>query len=134
MNNQFRKDSHASQGSVTETAARMKETMTNHANDARDQAADLARKAADRINSQREPIADTLDRTASAIHKQGELAATAFHKTAERLETTAQYVRDNDVEAMFKKARRLTKQYPGLSLATGVALGLVVAKLLRSGD
>jgi hypothetical protein len=118
MNDQLRKDSFSNQGGGSA---------------AKDVAMDLGR-AADTIDAQREPIANALNRTASAIHREVDVAATALHRTADKLEATAQYVRETDLEAMLTKAQRLAKRYPGVSLAAGVALGLVVAKLLRSRD
>jgi hypothetical protein len=119
MNDQLRKDSFSNQGGGSA---------------AKDVAMDLGRRAADTIDAQREPIANALNRTASAIHREVDVAATALHRTADKLEATAQYVRETDLEAMLTKAQRLAKRYPGVSLAAGVALGLVVAKLLRSRD
>jgi ElaB/YqjD/DUF883 family membrane-anchored ribosome-binding protein len=136
MDDQLRKDTfnHQSEGEGTGTAARMQRTVAKAPSEAKDLALDFGRRASEQIDAQRQPIADTLNRTASAIHRQVDAAANAFHRTADRLESTAQYVKENDLEDMMKKARRLAKRYPGMSLAIGVAIGLVVAKLFSSRD
>jgi hypothetical protein len=61
-------------------------------------------------------------------------AADAFHRTADRQESTSQYVKENDPEAMMTKVQRPAKRYPGPSLAIGIALGAVVAKLCSKRD
>jgi hypothetical protein len=57
-------------GSAAGTAARMKETVAQKANEAKDKIADFGRKTVDQIDSQREPVASTLNETASALHEQ----------------------------------------------------------------
>jgi hypothetical protein len=62
-------------GSAAATAARMKETVAQEANEAKDKIADFGRQTVDQIDSQRESVASTLNKTASALHEQGENAA-----------------------------------------------------------
>jgi ElaB/YqjD/DUF883 family membrane-anchored ribosome-binding protein len=134
MDDQLRKDTYSSHGEGAGTAARMQRTVANATSEAKDLAVDLGRRASEQFDAGRRPIADTLNRTASAIHRQVDSAANALHRTADKLESTAQYVKENDLEAMMKKAQKLAKRHPGASLAIGVAVGIVVAKLFSTRD
>ena len=116
------------------TAARMKQTVQDAASQATSKIADLGRKTVSQIDSTREPIANTLDKSASSIHETGDSAARAAHATAEKLQSTASYVRQNDVQAMVSDITSLAKQYPGQCLAVAVGIGFLLGRYLRSSD
>ena len=79
----------------------MKQTVKDAASQASGKIAELGRKTVNQIDSTREPIASTLDKSASTLHETGDSAARAAHATAEKLESTARYVRQNDLQAMI---------------------------------
>jgi ElaB/YqjD/DUF883 family membrane-anchored ribosome-binding protein len=118
----------------TGTAARMKQTVQDAANQATSKIADLGRKTVSQIDSTREPIADTLDKSASSLHETGESAARAAHATADKLQSTADYVRKNDVQAMVGDITDFAKQYPGPCLAVAVGLGFLLGRFLGRTD
>jgi hypothetical protein len=121
-------------GSAAGTAARMKETVAQKATEAKDKIADFGRKTVDQIDAQREPVASTLNKTATALHEQGENAASLAHTTADKLETTANYLRQHDLKAMMGDVQDLAKKYPGQCLAAAVGVGFLLGRLLRSSD
>lgn len=116
------------------TAARMKEAATQTAYEAKDRFADFGRKTVDQIDSQREPVATTLNKTAYALHQQGENAASVAHKTADKLESTADYLREHDMKAMMGDVKDLAKRYPGQCLAAAVGVGFLLGRLFRNTD
>jgi ElaB/YqjD/DUF883 family membrane-anchored ribosome-binding protein len=118
----------------TGTAARMKQTVKDTAAEASEKIADLGRKTVDQIDASRAPIASTLDRTASSLHEKGETAARAAHTTADKLQSTAEYVRQHDVQAMMGDVQELAKRYPGQCLAAAVGIGFLLGRLFRNSD
>ncbi len=121
-------------GSAAGTAARMKKTVAQEANEAKDEIADFGRQTVDQIDSQREPVASTLNKTASALHEHGENAASLAHTTAGKLETAANYLRQHDLKAMMSDVQDLAKRYPGQCLAAAVGLGFLLGRVFRNSD
>ena len=119
-------------GEGTSTAARMKEEVAETAKGLKEKVTDIGRQTVDRIDAQREPAATTLSRTASALHQQGDKASTVAHATAEKLEATADYVRQNDVKAMAEDVGELVKRYPGQALAAAVVVGFLVGRVFST--
>jgi hypothetical protein len=134
MDDQFDRDSVSGYGQGAGTAARMKEEIAGKVSDAKEKVADFRRKAVDQIDSRREPVANTLDTTASALHQQGENAADVAHATANKLESTADYLREHDVKAIMGDVKDIAKRYPGQCLAAAVLVGFFVGRLFRNTD
>jgi ElaB/YqjD/DUF883 family membrane-anchored ribosome-binding protein len=87
-----------------------------------------ARTATDRLPDTRATTADGLETAASPLHKGAEsLPSDAVsglaHSAADRLSTTADYVRRNDVNRMVADVETLVKNNPGLSLGIAAAFG-----------
>ena len=118
----------------TGTAARMKQTLQDAASQATNKIADLGRRTVSQIDSTREPIADTLDKSAASLQETGDSAARAAHATAEKLQSTAAYVRKNDVQAMAGDITDFAKQHPGPCLAAAVGIGFLLGRFLRNSD
>ncbi|HXM93534.1 MAG TPA: hypothetical protein VOA64_04650 [Candidatus Dormibacteraeota bacterium] len=118
----------------TGTAARMKEQVVDKANEVKEKVADFGRKAVDKLDAQREVAAGTLEKTASGLHQRSDRAASAAHSTADKLQATADYVRQHDLKAMMDDVQDLVKRYPGQSLAAAAVVGFLVARVFRSND
>jgi ElaB/YqjD/DUF883 family membrane-anchored ribosome-binding protein len=56
------------------------------------------------------------------------------HTTADKLQSTAVYVRQHDVQAMMGDVQKLAKRYPVQCLAVAVGLGFLLGRLLRNSD
>ncbi len=134
MDNQYDQGNMGGESGGTGTAARMKETVKDAASQASGKIAELGRKTINQIDSTREPIANTLDKSASTLHETGDSAARAAHATAEKLQSTAKYVRQNDLQAMLGDIQELAKQYPGPCLAAAVGIGFLLGRIFRSTD
>lgn len=94
----------------------MKEKVGEKAADAREKVSELGRKAVGSLDAQREKV------------------ATAVHATADKIQATADYVREHDVKAMMADVGELVKRYPGQSLAAAAVVGFLVARVFRSHD
>jgi len=133
MDNEFDRGEMGGQPEGTGTAARMKQTVKDAASQASEKISDLRRKTVDQIDATREPIASSLDRTASTLHEKGETAKAA-HTTADKLQSTAEYIRQHDVQAMMGDIQELAKRYPGQCLAVAVGFGFFLGRLFRNSD
>jgi ElaB/YqjD/DUF883 family membrane-anchored ribosome-binding protein len=134
MDNPFDQSNVGGGSGGTGTAARMKQTVMDAASQATGKIAELGRKTVEQIDSTREPIANTLDKSATTLHESGDSAARVAHATAEKLQSTARYVRQNDLQAMFGDIKDLAKEYPGPCLAAAVGVGFLLGRLFRSKD
>src|SRR4051794_36266248 len=82
---------------------------------AKDKASDLGRAAATKIDNSRETAATSLDTTAATIHEKadslpgGEKVAGLAHSAADKLSSTADYVREHDVNRMMADVEQLVK-------------------------
>jgi ElaB/YqjD/DUF883 family membrane-anchored ribosome-binding protein len=127
-------DSGAYGSGAAGTAAKMQEVVADKANEAKEKVAEFGRRAVDKIDAQREPAASALGQTASALHDKGNMAANVAHRTAEKIQATADYIRENDVKAMLDDVGSLVRRYPGTSLAAAAVAGFLVARALRGGN
>jgi hydroxypyruvate isomerase len=83
----------------------------------------------------RETIARGMDSAASSLHARadnlpgGEKVARAAHTTADAMEKAADYVRDEDMEAMLEDVQQMVKRHPGATLLAAVAAGFLLARI-----
>jgi len=134
MDNPYDQGNMGGESEGTGTAARMKQVVQDTASQATGKIAELGRKTVNQIDSTREPIANTLDKSASTLHETGESAARAAHATADKLQSTARYVRQNDLQAMVGDIKDLAKEYPGPCLAAAVAVGFLLGRMFRGSE
>src|ERR1700674_3038351 len=82
------------------TAARMKETVSDKASEAKDKVVQYGRQAVDKLDAQRFPAANALEQTASVLHENSDKAASVSHRAADKIQATAEYIRQHDLKAM----------------------------------
>jgi len=99
---------------------------------AKEKVADYGRRAVDVIDKQREPAASALDKTAAAVHQTADKVGSAAHSTGDKIQATADYVRQNDMNAMMGDVQEIVKRYPGQSLAAAAVVGFLVARVLHN--
>jgi ElaB/YqjD/DUF883 family membrane-anchored ribosome-binding protein len=116
------------------TAARMQEAISDKAGEAKDKVAEFGRKTVDKIDAQRGPTASALDQTASALHDKSDKAATVAHRAADKIQATADYIREHDLKAMTDDVGTLIRRYPAQSLAAAAVAGFLVARAIRRND
>ncbi len=94
----------------------------------------LGNKAADTIDQGRQTAAGGLESASSALHERadnlpgGEKVASAAHATADALGSTADYIRENDLQSMMQDVQKLVRNNPGPALLTAAALGFLIAR------
>jgi ElaB/YqjD/DUF883 family membrane-anchored ribosome-binding protein len=103
----------------------------------RQKAYEAGRQATEQIDAKRGPAADALENAATTVHKTaeslpgGETVRNVAHSTAEKLETTAGYIREHDVKAMFSDVEDLVRRNPGPSLLIAAAIGFLIGRAFR---
>ena len=86
-------------------------------------------------SDRRESIARGMDSAASSLHARadnlpgGEKVARAAHTTADAMEKAADYVRDEDLEAMIEDVQQMVKRHPGATLLAAAAAGFLLARV-----
>jgi ElaB/YqjD/DUF883 family membrane-anchored ribosome-binding protein len=56
------------------------------------------------------------------------------HAAAEHMSSTADYVREHDVDGMMKDVETLVKNNPGRSLLAAAVIGFLLGKTFSSSD
>ena len=75
-----------------------------------------------------------LDKAASALHDKaeslpgGEKVTSLAHAAADRMTSTADYVREHDVDGMMKDVESLVKNNPGRSLLAAAIVGFLLGR------
>ena len=113
------------------TAARMKRNISNTTEEAKATLNEIGRKTAERIENSRESTANALQRTATSLHSGAEQMSEFTHTAADRLQNTADYLRETDLDRMIEDLQGIVKRYPGRSLAAAAILGFLIARGLR---
>jgi hypothetical protein len=124
-------DANEREPGVDVSAARMKRSLTDKAQDAKGNLNDLGRKTADRIDGSRESTAKALAWTATSLHSRTDKMSQLAHSAADRIQVGADYLRERDTDRIMEDMRGLVKKYPGRSIAAAAILGLLVAWGLR---
>jgi len=124
-----------------EGARSVAEKVTSAASQVKDTVADFGRNAVNKIDRSREPAAKGLESAASGLHdkaegiKQGGEKVTSFaHNAADKLSSTAEYVRSNDVKSMVTDLEHVVRRNPGPSLLLAAIGGFFVGRALRNSD
>lgn len=85
----------------------------------------------------RASVANALDSVASRLHEKADAGAERVsgigHTAAEKVETTAQYVREHGSREMLSDVEAFAKKHPGKSLLAVAVLGFLAGRALR-GD
>lgn len=112
----------------------MTDKVSDVANQMKDKVADFGRSAADKIDGNRESAASGLENAASALHDKadslpgGEKVTSLAHTTAEKLNSTAQYVREHDFNRMMGDLEQVVKNNPGPSLIAAAVIGYLAGR------
>jgi hypothetical protein len=127
-------------GSATDTASAAGEKISGMASQAKDSVSGLGRAAADTIDNNRDNVAGGLETAASTLHEKaenlpgGEKISDFAHSAADKLSTTADYVRQHDVNSMMTDVQEMVKRNPGPALLLSAVLGFLVARAFSSRD
>ncbi len=127
------------QGRYSATDAEtIKDQASQAAAQVKDKVADLGRRAEDKIDQGRVRAADTFDSTASTLRDRADQFASttshAVHNVTDKIQSVADYIRDNDARAMMEDLGQLLRRYPAQSLAAAAVVGFLVGRALRNAN
>jgi ElaB/YqjD/DUF883 family membrane-anchored ribosome-binding protein len=108
--------------------------IADAASQMKDKVSDFGRAATEKIDQGRSSAASGLESTASALHDGGEKVTGLAHATADKLSSTADYLRNNDVKRMMADVEELVKKNPGPSLFAAGVIGFLAGRALRNSD
>jgi ElaB/YqjD/DUF883 family membrane-anchored ribosome-binding protein len=114
--------------------------ISSVASTAESKVSELGRTAADTVDANREAAASGLESAASTLHEKayslpgGEKVTSLAHAAADSLTSTADYVREHDVNSMMGDLERLVKNNPGPSLLAAAAIGFLVGRTFSGSD
>jgi ElaB/YqjD/DUF883 family membrane-anchored ribosome-binding protein len=119
-------------------ASRIKQQASQKASQVKEKVTEAGRRASEKIDEQRYRAADTMEGTASALHERtdryAEQASGAIHRTADKIQSAADYLRENDARAMLDDAAEWVRRYPAQTLAAAAVLGFLAGRAMRSSD
>jgi len=113
------------------TAAGMKKNISERTDEAKVSFNDLKRKAADKLEGSCQSTAKALEWTAASLHSRANQISDFTHSAADRLQDTAKYFRESDVEHMADDVQKVVRRYPGRSLVAAAILGFLIGRGLR---
>jgi len=105
-----------------------------------EKAEEVGRAVRYKIDANRGRVADKLQGVASTLHEKtknlpsGEKAASIAHSAADKVEATAKYVREHDVQDIMGDVETFVRRHPGQSLLAAAAVGFLVGRALKSED
>ncbi len=123
---------------MTEEINKAADAIGDTAAQVKEKAAHLGRSAAQKVDEGRGATAGALQSTANSLRStaqsSGEAISNVANRTAEKLESTANYVRDHDFRGMMKDLEEVVRRNPAPSLCAAVGLGFLMGAALRGRD
>ena len=107
------------------------------ARQAKDKASEFGRNAVNKIDQGRQQAASALENTAHSlrtnVNQSGDRMTTLANATATGLQSTADYMRQHDMNGMMNDAGAVIKRNPGMSLIAACAVGFLLGSAMRKG-
>jgi ElaB/YqjD/DUF883 family membrane-anchored ribosome-binding protein len=116
------------------SVGRMKDQFSEKVADVKEKVSDFGRDTARKLDESRASAAGALEQTASSLQASGNKLSGVAQAAADRVQATANYVRQTDLRGMVDDLQGVVKRYPGQSLAAAAILGFLVARGLRRSD
>jgi ElaB/YqjD/DUF883 family membrane-anchored ribosome-binding protein len=122
---------------LSEASAKAKDSISDAATKAKAKVEEFGRSAVSKFDEGRAGAADALSSAASNLHDKaasftaGQTAVDMAHTTADKIEATADYVRNHDMKQMLADVESVVKSHPGPSLLVAVAVGYLAGRAFR---
>jgi ElaB/YqjD/DUF883 family membrane-anchored ribosome-binding protein len=122
------------------TVQKVKNAVSDAAEKAQQKAEQVGRAVQDKIDENRGPAADKLQDVAATLQQKaeslpgGEKVTSLAHDAADKVEATAQYVREHDVHDMMVDLENLVRRHPGQSLIAAAAVGFLLGRAFKNDD
>jgi ElaB/YqjD/DUF883 family membrane-anchored ribosome-binding protein len=129
----------AQEGSdVSESVSGKVADFREKAQEMKEQVADATRRTVAKVDAQREPAARALETTADRRRGGRDAGISSLSRaastTADKLQATADYIRENDVRAMMADIENVVRRHPGPALAAAAVAGFLVGRALSRTD
>jgi hypothetical protein len=118
-----------SSDSTSSRSVNRAERLKQRIKDDGEQRVDSGKRAA---ADQMEEIADAIDLASSQLDQSQPTLASYASKVAEGVGSVATRLRDDSIEDLYRDARRVAAQHPGLFLLGGAVVGLAVARFMKA--
>ena len=122
-------------GGFNEGVSEAHETVEDLANKAKDKTAQFGRAAAQTIEDGKQVAGDAIDSAASSIKSAasatGDAVSGFAKKAAGAFDSSAEYMRNNDLKSMASDVTDVVKRNPGPALLAAVAVGFLAGAALR---
>lgn len=121
---------------ATDTFESVRDDLSTRAGEVKSKVSEIARTAAETVDQTRSVAARGLETAASAMHDQadrlpgGDRVSGFAHSAADRLSTTADYVRRNDLASVRGDVEALVKKNPGPALLAAAAFGFLIGRAI----
>ena len=118
----------------------LKDKVQDTASKAKEKVEEAGRNVQNKIDETRGPTAQKLEDAASALHEKadilpgGETVAGLAHGAADKMQATADYVRQHDVQDMMADVETFVRKHPGQSLLAAAAVGFLIGRTFTSND
>ena len=125
---------------ISDETSTLGDKLSETATSVKDKVSDFGRTAVHKIDENREAAASGMQKAASAIHEKAESLPVGgkvsglAHDAADKLSSTAQYVREHDVNRMMSDVETLVKNNPGPSLIVAGIIGFLVGRAISNND
>ena len=110
---------------------------------AEDRVKEVGNEALDAIDGKRSTAADSLSGVATRLHsgadraanlgqKSGEKISHLAHSAADKLQSSADYVREHDFKDMMHSVENFVRKHPGQALVAAGVVGFLAARAMRT--
>jgi ElaB/YqjD/DUF883 family membrane-anchored ribosome-binding protein len=113
--------------------ARLQEAASGVADSAGQAAQTQASMAMDRAGEALEQVAQAIRDTGNQLRQERPEIAGIAETGAQRVDQLSMYLRQHDARALIDDAEQFARRQPAVVIGGGLALGLLVGRLLRSG-
>lgn len=123
---------------LPEGTAGVGDKIADAASKVKERASEFGRSAAQKVDESRGGTAATLksgaDSLRSGAQNSGQAISDVANQTAEKIESTANYIRDHDFRAMLGDIEQVVRRNPTPALIGAVGLGFLLGAALRRRD
>ena len=123
-------------GGIHEEAAKVSDVVGDLANQVKDKVSQFGRTATQKVDDSRASTAEAIQGSAASLRSAGqsssEALTSAANMTAGKLESTAQYLRENDFAGMMKDLEHVVRRNPTRSIVAALAVGFLAGAAFRS--
>lgn len=120
---------------VSQKASDAASKVSDAASQAKNKVGELSQNAVNKLDSARESTAGALQTAASSLRNSaqsgGDMLSNAAHAVSTKLETTANYMRENQVRDMVTDVEQVVRRNPGPSIVAALAVGFLLGSALR---